>query len=74
MKIEHKMEIKARLEDYAKESYYENLLTIYGELKNHRGNEDFVRSKFLQPCDIYVPNPGFIVELDESQHFSELRK
>ncbi|KIQ93094.1 hypothetical protein LH47_02851 [Anoxybacillus thermarum] len=74
VKIEHKMEIKARLEDYIHDSYYKDLATIYNALKNYRGNESFVRSKFLKSCDLYIPQPGFVVELDESQHFSEARK
>jgi hypothetical protein len=74
VKIEHKMQIKARLEDYINEDYYEDLYSIYNSLKNYRENDNFVRSNFLQPCDIYIPNPGFVVELDESQHFSLLRK
>lgn len=74
VKIEHKMEINSRLEDYLNEDYYEDLEKIYNAIAAQRGKKDFVRSKFLQPCDIYIPNPGFIVELDESQHFTSLRK
>ena len=38
------------------------------------GIEDFVRSQWLAPCDFFVPDPGFIVEFDESQHFTGPRK
>ena len=34
----------------------------------------FVKTNFLAPCDFWVPDPGFIVEFDESQHFTALRK
>ena len=35
---------------------------------------DFVQSKTLYPCDFWLPDPGFIVEFDESQHFTRPRK
>ena len=28
----------------------------------------------MSPCDFWVPAPGFIVEFDESQHFTSPRK
>ncbi|WML53329.1 hypothetical protein RCG17_01075 [Neobacillus sp. PS3-12] len=74
VKIEHKTQIKSRLEDYKNESYYQDMVVIYKELQSYKGNQDFVRSKFLQPCDLYIPIPGFIVELDENQHYSIPRK
>ncbi|HWL26205.1 MAG TPA: hypothetical protein VNR38_21070 [Ureibacillus sp.] len=74
IKIEHKMNIPADIEAYKNTRYYRKLLKIYNELKNSRGNKNFVRSKLLQPCDIYIQNEELIVELDESQHFSPLRK
>ena len=45
-------------------------------LESNRGYSitDFVRSKTLYPCDFWVPDPGFIVEFDESQHFTRPRK
>lgn len=46
------------------------LATIFDRLRRHRGFADFVRSERLPPCDFFVPNPGFIVEFDESQHFT----
>ena len=35
---------------------------------------DFVRRDALAGCDYWVPDPGFIVEFDESQHFTIPRK
>lgn len=45
-------------------------------LRTHRGFgvRDFVRSDTLAGCDFWVPDPGFIVEFDESQHFTTARK
>ena len=38
------------------------------------GTGEFVRSDMLAPCDFWIPEPGFIVEFDESQHFTSPRK
>lgn len=45
-------------------------------LQTYRGFDmrDFVRSSRLAGCDFWVPDPGFIVEFDESQHFTSTRK
>lgn len=43
-------------------------------LQETRGNRDFVRTNTLPRVDYFVPNPGIIVEIDESQHFSEIRR
>ena len=52
------------------------LREVAAVLESNRGYgvADFVRSKTLYPCDFWVPDPGFIVELDESQHFTRPRK
>lgn len=36
--------------------------------------EDFVKARTLAPCDFWVPDPGFVVEFDESQHFTKPRR
>ena len=45
-------------------------------LEAHRGfgMPEFVRSDALAGCDYWVPDPGFIVEIDESQHFTSPRR
>jgi hypothetical protein len=43
-------------------------------LQRERGFTEFVRCAVLPPCDYFVPKPGFIVEFDESQHFTSLRQ
>lgn len=50
------------------------LRVIYTALQNGRGFQSFVRRETLPRCDFLVPNPGFIVEFDESQHFTPIRK
>lgn len=43
-------------------------------LQNYRGFKRFVRTKTLPRCDFFILNPGFILEFDESQHFTIPRK
>ncbi len=52
------------------------LRNVAAALKAHRGFGvgDFVKARLLAACDFWVPDPGFIVEFDESQHFTAPRK
>ena len=61
-------------EDFKNSLYYSELKKIYEKLQDHRGHKDFVKAKNLPNCDFFIPNPGFIVEFDESQHFTLPRK
>lgn len=63
----------ARPEDYANTTCHAALSEIFAALQQHRAFVDFVRAKALSPSDFFVPDPGFLVEFDESQHFTELR-
>jgi len=74
VKVDYKIKIPARIEEYADKPYYRYLKKILVILENYRGKRDFIRLKTLHRCDLYVPNPGFVVELDESQHFTAARK
>ncbi|HEY4711125.1 MAG TPA: hypothetical protein VIH69_00350 [Dehalococcoidia bacterium] len=64
----------ASLEDYANSPLYSVLNEICSSLQAFRGNREFIRAQSLPPVDYYVPNPGFVVEFDESQHFTACRK
>jgi len=70
----HRFEVGTRPEGYGDTPYYVKLKEIYEALQNHRGFKDFVRAKMLPHCDFFVPDPGFIVEFDESQHFTRPRR
>ncbi len=70
----YKLEVGTCLEDFLNTSCYSKLKEIYEALQNHRGFREFVDTETLYPCDFFVPNPGFIVEFDESQHFTLPRK
>ena len=67
---------KTRLEAYAGTPIASVLRDVAGILESHRGNgiDTFVRSSVLAGCDYWVPDPGFIVEFDESQHFTRPRR
>jgi len=69
-----KFRIGTKPEAFRGTQYYNELKEIYSALQNHRGFKDFVRSKTLPNCDYFVPDPGMIVEFDESQHFTAARK
>jgi predicted amidohydrolase len=57
-------------EDFKHTRHYEQLLKIYIALQDYRGFKEFVKARSLPNCDFFVPNPGIIVEFDESQHFT----
>ncbi len=53
--------------------YYQKIKNIYQSLQKYRGHEQFTRTENLSRVDYFIPNPGFIVEFDESQHFTKPR-
>lgn len=73
---EHKFQWSTRISSYSETSIFHALQKVATALEGYRGFgfENFVRAKTLPPCDFWVPDPGFIVEFDESQHFTKLRK
>ncbi|MBM4261969.1 MAG: hypothetical protein FJ145_11145 [Deltaproteobacteria bacterium] len=46
------------------------LQQIADALGNLRGHRDYIKSPTMPPCDYFIADPGFILEFDESQHFS----
>jgi hypothetical protein len=74
VEVNYRFEIGTKPEDHRNTPYYPKLKEIYSTLQNYRGHNDFVKSRMLPHCDFFVPNPGFIVEFDESQHFTACRK
>jgi hypothetical protein len=49
----------------------EQIRVALGDVRGHR---DFIKSAQVPPCDFYIPAAtAFIVELDESQHFTKPR-
>lgn len=74
VKPNYEFDVGAHLEDYINTPYYDKLKDIYEALQNHRDFKKFVKTKTLPNCDFFIPNPGFIIEFDESQHFTPPRK
>jgi hypothetical protein len=74
VKLNHKFNIGTNPENFRDAPCYEDLKRIFANLQNYRGNKSFVYTNTLPNCDYFVPNPGFVVEFDESQHFTIPRK
>jgi hypothetical protein len=70
-----RIDIPTALEAYSDTEAYPYLSRIFSELKKCRGFNSFVRSAKLPPSDFLVAeHPGFLVEFDESQHFTRCRE
>jgi len=69
----YRIKIGTLPEDYNGQRIHGQLSTIYSALQNYRGFTEFVGVRYID-ADFFVPEPGFIVEFDESQHFTEPRK
>ncbi len=74
VELNYRFQIGTHPEDFRNTPYYHRLKNIHNLLQSHRGFQEFTKSKTLPNCDFFVSSPGFIVEFDESQHFTELRK
>ena len=74
--VNHRFRWETSLAAYRGTQIEPTLRKVATALKAHRGFGvgDFVRADRLAACDFWVPDPGFIVEFDESQHFTAPRK
>ncbi len=70
----HQFELGSKPDDYESPTVRENLSKIFGSLQEQRGHKKFVRAAKLPKVDYFVPEPGFVLEFDESQHFTESRR
>jgi hypothetical protein len=64
----------AKPEEYQKTIIGGALRQIHAALQRSRGYQDFAKSAYMPPCDFYVPASAFILEFDESQHFTQARR
>ena len=73
---DHRFGWQTRLAAYEGTSIDFVLRDVDGSLESYRGYgiDTFVRRGVLAGCDYWVPDPGFIVEFDESQHFTSPRR
>lgn len=69
----HQFPWPARPEDYVTTVIGTSLELIRNALGDWRGQRNFIKSARVPPCDFYVSDPPFILEFDESQHFSRAR-
>jgi len=69
----HRIPLGTRPGDLHNNPRYAVLNGIFENLKQHRGFTDFIRASYVD-VDFFVPDPGIIIEFDESQHFTEPRK
>jgi hypothetical protein len=69
----HSFPWPAHPDEYGKSIIGPALRQIHEALKESRGYADFVKSARMPPCDFYLPEPGFVLEFDESQHFTRAR-
>jgi hypothetical protein len=74
VEVQKRFEISSTPEGFTDSEYLPQLREIFVALQQERGFRDFVRTATLPACDYFVPDPGFVVEFDESQHFTPLRK
>ncbi len=63
----------AQPEAYANAPVGDQLKQIRTALGDFRGHRDFIKSAQVPPCDYVVSDPPFILEFDESQHFTRPR-
>ena len=72
--VNYNLKLPSKIEDYAGTPFEEQLTQIHASLQKHRGHKIFVKTNKLPNVDFFVPEPGFIVEFDESQHFTKPRE
>ncbi len=70
----YKIAIGTKPDDFSELSCFPALQEIYALLEQGRGYTNYVKAKTLPKCDYYVASEGFVLEFDESQHFSARRK
>jgi len=70
----YRFEIGTLPENFKDTQHYGKLTEIYKALQDLRGFKDFVRAITLPNCDFFMPDSRFILEFDESQHFTLPRR
>jgi hypothetical protein len=68
------LDLPCSMSDYKDARLSSMLGTIYDALRDYRGYDHFVRSKKLPRVDFFIPEGYFIIEFDESQHFTRPRE
>jgi hypothetical protein len=72
-RLNHSLPWSAHPADYANSTIGDALARVHVALTAFRDHRDFIKSAMMPPCDYFMPDPVFILEFDESQHFSAAR-
>ena len=72
--VNYNLKLPSKIDDYAGSPFEKQLTQIHSNLQKYRGHKIFVKAKKLPNVDFFIPVPGFIVEFDESQHFTKPRE
>ncbi len=72
-RVNHSFDWSAFPDDYLNTPFGELLHQIRAALGDLRGQRGFNKSPVVPLCDFFVSAPPFIVEFDESQHFTRPR-
>ncbi|MGD0237568.1 MAG: nitrilase-related carbon-nitrogen hydrolase [Syntrophorhabdales bacterium] len=73
VKRNHRFDVGTHPDDFKGAPFYEALTSIFTALQDYRGFKKFVKVAKLPHCDFFIRSPGFILEFDESQHFTKPR-
>jgi len=68
------LNISNKPDSFINNAHYTDLKKIFNLLQKNRGYNDFIRANKLPNVDFFVVKHRFIVEFDESQHFTAPRK
>ncbi len=74
VKTNYRFEVGVLPENFSKSEFSRELREIFVALMDFRGHSSITRADQLSEVDYYVPTPGFVLEFDESQHFTAPRK
>jgi hypothetical protein len=72
--VNHGFPWPAYPEAYRNTAIGDLLERIRAALGDFRDRRDFIKSPQVPPCDYYISDPPFILEFDESQHFTGARQ
>jgi hypothetical protein len=72
-RVNHSFPWPAYPEAYHNTAIGDLLERIRAALGNFRDRRGFIKSPQVPPCDYFISDPPFIVEFDESQHFTGAR-
>jgi len=71
--LDYELALPAKLDEYRVFPFYPALSEIHEALQRFCGFAGFVMADKLPAVDFFVHNPGFIVELEDEQHFTLAR-